>query len=147
MIFVFEPREAQRVFNSNQKLVGGQRLFQEIERAEFRCADGHFDVCLARNQNHRSLHSGVFDFFQKFQAVLSRHHHIRKDEIEFFRAQQVDSPSRAITNGSFVSCKPECTRKRCQSIDVVVHEKEMSFSGHGAFRTRALSRSPPRFLV
>ena len=48
-IFVLEAREAQRVFDGDEQLIGGERLFQEIERAEAGGLHRHFDVGLAGN--------------------------------------------------------------------------------------------------
>jgi len=35
-VFIFQPRQPQRIFNGNEQFVSGKRLLQKIQRAKFR---------------------------------------------------------------------------------------------------------------
>jgi len=45
-VFVFEAGESQGIFDGEEKLVGGEGLFEKIQGAEARGLDRHFDVGL-----------------------------------------------------------------------------------------------------
>src|SRR5438067_11645161 len=49
-VFIFEACQPQSIFDGDQQLIGGKRLFQESERAEPRGLPRHFDMGLAGNQ-------------------------------------------------------------------------------------------------
>ena len=107
-IFVLQATESQRVFNGQKELVAGERLFQEIQRAELGRLDRHFDVGLARNKDDGSLHSGVFEIFQELESTFPGHHHVRENQIKFFGAEKIQSAHGIVTDAGLVAGKPKC---------------------------------------
>jgi len=102
-IFVFEASEAESVFDSDKELVGSERLFEEIESAEPRGFNSHFDIGLAGDEDDGSLDASFFQFFEEFQAAFAGHDHVGKNEIEMLGANEVGGAEGAIANGGFVA--------------------------------------------
>ena len=86
-IFVFQAGEAESVFDGNEELVGGERFFEKIESAEARGFDSHFDIGLAGDEDDGSLHAGLFQFFEEFEAAFAGHDNVGKDEIEMLGSE------------------------------------------------------------
>src|SRR3981189_382206 len=63
-ILTLQAAEFERVLDSEQKFVGRNRLFQEIERAQTRGANSHLDVGLAGHHYNWTRHALRFQFFK-----------------------------------------------------------------------------------
>ena len=64
LVFFFQAGEAQRIVHREQELLGGERLFQEVHRAQAGGAHCHLDVRLPRHHHHRRGHAQVLDLLQ-----------------------------------------------------------------------------------
>ncbi len=129
-ILGLQPRELHRVFERHQQFVGRKRLLEEIHRPELCRVNGHFNVGLTGNQDNRRLYSGFFQVFEKFDSRLTRHHHVGKNEVEIFAANQIKSASGVVAHSRFMTGEPERTRKRCQSAGIVIDNQQMRFFCH-----------------
>src|SRR5207302_471682 len=128
-VFVFEPRQAQSVFHGDEQLVGGERLFQKIERPEFRGFHRHFDIRLPRDEHDGRFHSGLLQIVEQLHAAFAGHDHVRKNQIESVGAKKFDGTVGIIANRGFVPSQPEGARERRQRIRIIVNHKEMGFAG------------------
>ena len=128
-VFVFEARQAQSILDGHEQLVGGERLFQKIERAKTGGFHGHFDVGLAGYENYGRLYTGFFQILEQLHAGFAGHDHIGKNQIEIFVAKKLDSTVCVIANGGLVAGEAKRARKRGQSVRIVVNKEEMSFAG------------------
>ena len=72
-ILVFQALELEDVVHGEQQLVGGERLFQEIERAEAGGADRHLDIGLPGDHHDGKRDAEGAQVFEQGQAVLARH--------------------------------------------------------------------------
>jgi hypothetical protein len=102
-VFIFKAGEAESIFDGDEKFVGCERLFEEIESAEARGFDGHFDIGLAGDEDDGSLDTGFFQFFEEFEAGFARHDYVGKDEIEMLGVNEVGGTERAIADSGFVA--------------------------------------------
>ena len=136
-ILVLQARKPQGVLHRNQELVRGDRLFEKVERAELNRLDRHFDIGLTGNENNGRLHARRLQVLQQREPVLPRHDHVGKDHVKRFRAQQLQGSRGIVADSGLVSRQAEGARKRRERVRVVVHEKEMSFARHVAFRRTA----------
>jgi hypothetical protein len=130
-VLVLEAREFESVFYSKEQLIGGERLFEEIESAETRGFDSHFDVGLAGDQNNGSLQARFFEFFEEFHAGFAGHDDVGEDEVEALGLQEFGGTLRVIADGGFMSGQAESASERGKGVGVVVDEEEMSFAWHG----------------
>ena len=137
-VFVFEPRQPQRIFHRHEQFLGGKRLFQKIKRAQLRGFHRHLDIRLPGNEHDRRLHAGLLQILEQFQAAPAGHHHIGKNHVERFRAEEFHGASRVVANGGFMPRQPERAGKRCQRIWIVVDEEQMSFAGQASVLCDAL---------
>jgi hypothetical protein len=137
-VFVFEAGEAESVFYGDEELVGGERLFEKIERAEFGGFDGHFDIGLARDENDGSFDAGVFEVFEKLDAAFAGHDDVGKNQVEGFGAEKLESAGGVVANGGFMASEAESAGKRGQGVGVVVDEEEVSFAGQVVSFARAI---------
>jgi hypothetical protein len=127
-VFVFEAGEAEGVFHGDQELVGGERLFEKIESAEFGGFDGHFDIGLAGDQNDGSFDTGVFQVFEEFDAAFAGHDDVGKNQVEGFGAEKLEGAGRVVANGGFMAGEAEGAGERGQRVGVVVDEEKVSFA-------------------
>ena len=56
-ILAFQAREPHGVFESQEKLVGGDGLFQKIDRSKLGCTNRHLHVRLPGHHDHRRGHA------------------------------------------------------------------------------------------
>jgi len=127
-VFVFEAGEAESIFHGDEKLVGGERLFEKIESAEFGGFDGHFDIGLAGDENDGSFDAGVFEVFEELDAALAGHYDVGKNQVEGFGAEKFEGAGRVVADSSFMASEAESAGKRGQGVGVVVDEEEVSFA-------------------
>ena len=78
-IFAFEACELDDVLDRDEKLFGGERFLEKIHGAEARGAHGHFDIGLAGNHHDRRCDAGIFQIFEKSEAIAAGHDDIRKN--------------------------------------------------------------------
>ena len=102
-VFIFKASETESIFDSDEKFVGGERLFEEIESAETSGFDGHFDIGLAGDEDDGGLDAGFFQFFEEFQPAFAGHDHVGKNEIEMLGVNEVGGADGAIADGGFVT--------------------------------------------
>ncbi len=76
LIFRFEPRQAQRIFDGQQQLVSGQRFFEKIQRAQFGGPHCYLDIGLPGNHDDGSFYSRALQFFEKLESRFPWHDHI-----------------------------------------------------------------------
>jgi len=127
-VFVFEAGEAEGIFYGDEELVGGERLFEKIESAEFGGFDGHFDVGLAGDENDGRFDAGVFQVFEKLDAAFAGHDDVGKNQVKGFGAEKFEGAGRVVANGGFMASEAKGARKRGQRIGVVIDEEEVSFA-------------------
>lgn len=131
-VFVFEAGEAQRVFDGDQQLIGGERLFEEIESAKARGLHGHFDIGLAGDQDDGGLQAGFFQFFEEFEAAFTGHDHVGKDEIEALVLDEFGGAEGVVADGGLMSGEAKGAGEGGEGVGVVVDQEEMGFAWHGS---------------
>jgi hypothetical protein len=127
-VFLFEAREFQGVVYGEEKFIGGKRFFEEIEGAEARSFDGHFDVGLAGDEDDGGLQAGVLELFEEVHAGFAGHDDVRKDEVEMTGLEEFDGAIGVVTDGGFVPGKAKSTGERSEGVGVIVDEEEMGFA-------------------
>ena len=146
-VFVLEAGEFESIFDGEEKLIGGERLFEEIESAEAGGFDGHFDVGLAGDQNDGSLQAGFFQFFEEFEAAFAGHDHVGEDEVEALVLDEFDGAESVVADGGFVAGEAKGAGERGEGVGVVVDEEKMGFAWHvdpfGPIRTSSPKRNAP----
>jgi hypothetical protein len=60
-VLIFEALEFEGVVDGEEKLVGGERLFEEVDGAQARGAYRHLDIRLAGDHHHRNRDPRVAD--------------------------------------------------------------------------------------
>ncbi len=121
-IFIFQPRQSQRVFHRNQQFVRGKRLLKKIQRSQLRRAHRHLNVRLPGNQHDGSFHTRLLQVLQQLESAFSRHHHVGQNQIETLRTQQFQRTARVVAHGRFMARQAECAGKRSQGIRFVVNK-------------------------
>src|SRR5579872_7101992 len=129
-ILRLQTRELHRVFERDEQLVGRERLFEKIHRAEFGRLNSHFNVGLSRNQDDRRLYPGLLQIFQEFDPRFTRHHDIGKNEIESFVADKIKRAGSVVADGRFVPREPESARERRQCAGIIIDDQQVSLLGH-----------------
>jgi hypothetical protein len=127
-VFVFEAGEAEGIFYRDEELVGGERLFEKIESAEFGGFNGHFDVGLTGDENDGRLDAGMFQIFEELDAAFARHDDVGKNQVEGFGAEKLEGAGRVVANGGFMASEAEGAGKRGQRVGVVIDEEEVGFA-------------------
>ncbi len=126
-VLAFEASELERVFDREKKLFGGDRLFEEIERAKARGAHSHLDVRLARHHDDGGLHALRFEFFEQSESVFAGHDDVGEDEVEGLRFGEFEGFVGVVADGGFVAFETESARKRGQRIGFVVDDQQVCF--------------------
>ena len=143
-IFCFEPRQLERILDSDQKLFSGKRLLEKIESAQAGSPYGHFDVCLPAHHHYGSCNTGGFQILEEQEAIAARHHHIAQDEVKGLRTGQLECARGIVADHGFVACEPEGACQRSQCIGFVVDDKDVGFRTHGsAFGRVMINVAPP----
>ena len=122
-IFLFEVAQPQNIFDGDQKLFRGKRLFEKIHGAEPRGAHGHFHAGLAGNHHHRSGHAGGFQILEQRNSILAGHDHIRKNHVEALRADQFQRARGAVANGGLISGEAKRAGERRERVRIVVNQQ------------------------
>ena len=131
-ILVFQALELEDVVHGEQQLVGGERLLQEIERAEAGGADRHFDIGLPADHHDGKRDAEGTQVFEQGEAVLARHDDVAEHHVEGLRFGQFEGARGVIADGGFVPGEAEGARQRGQRVGVVVNDQEVchrSYSG------------------
>src|SRR6266851_390578 len=75
-VFIFEPRQSQRILHRHEQLIHGKRLLEKIKRAQLGGFHRHLDIRLPGNEYNRGFQAGLLQVFEQLQAAFSRHDHI-----------------------------------------------------------------------
>ena len=81
-VLVLQPPLPKRVADDEHGLVERQRLFDEIERAEFDGADGRFDVAVAGDQDDLRIDLPLAQPRERREAVHAGQPHVQDDQID-----------------------------------------------------------------
>ena len=111
--------------DGEQQLVGGERLLQEIDRAQPRGAHRHFDVGLPADHHHRQRDAEGAQVFEQREAVLARHHDVDEHHVEGLRLDQFERARGVVADRGFVPGQAEGARQRGQRVGVVVDDQEV----------------------
>jgi len=63
-----------------------------------------------------SLHAGLLQILEQFEAAPAGHDHVGEYHVERFRSEEFDRTSRVVTNGRFMTRQPEGAGERGQRI-------------------------------
>ena len=122
-VLLLEAHQLQRVLDRQQELLRGDRLFEEVQGAQARRADGHVDGRLAGHHDDRRHHAKLPQIGEHRQTVLAGHHHVRKDDVEPLLLQQRDRPGGVVADDRLVAGQPEGARDGRQRRRVVVDDQ------------------------
>ncbi len=81
------------------------------------------------DKDDRRLHTVLLQISEQLQTAFARHDHIGKNQIEGFRAKQLEGARGIVTNRGFMTRQPEGAGKRRQRVRIIVDQEEMSFAG------------------
>ena len=121
-ILVFQALQLEDVVHGEQEFVGGERLFQEIERAQAGGADRHLDIGLPADHHHRQRDAERAQVFEQRQTVLARHDDVAQHHVEGLRFGEFERARGVIADGGFVPGEAEGARQRGQRVGVVVND-------------------------
>ena len=71
----------QRVADHEHRLLERQRLLDEIERPQFRRANGRLDAAVARNHDHRRFEAALSQSFERDQPVDARQPDVEQHQV------------------------------------------------------------------
>ena len=142
-IFFLEVLQAQRVFDGEQQLFGGDRLLEKIDGAQPRGLHRHFDGGLSGHHHHGRCDADGFEIFEQRDAVAAGHDDVGKNQVEALGFGQFQGARGVVADGGFVAGEPKGASERGESVRVVVNDKDVGFRGHRAATPRLLfSRRP-----
>ncbi len=124
-ILVFQPLELEDVVHGEQQLVGGERLLQEIERAQPGGANRHFDIRLPADHHHGQRDAEGAQVFEQREAVLARHDDVAEHHVEGLRLGQFQRARGVVADRRLVAGQAEGARQRGQRIGVIVDDQEV----------------------
>jgi hypothetical protein len=122
-ILVFQALQLEDVVHGEQQLVGGERLLQEIERAQAGGAHRHFDIGLPADHHHGQRDAERAQVFEQREAVLARHDDVAQHHVEGLRFGEVERARGVVADGGFVPGQAEGARQRGQRVGVVVNNQ------------------------
>ena len=124
-ILVLQALQLEDVVHGEQQLVGGERLLQEIERAQAGGAHRHFDVGLPADHHDGKRDAERAQVFEQREAVLAGHDDVAQHHVEGLRFGQFERARGVIADRGFVPGQAEGARQRGQRVGVVVNDQEV----------------------
>ena len=124
-VLVFQALQLEDVLDGEQQLVGGERLLQEIDRAQPRGAHRHLDIGLSRNHDDGQRDPLAAQVFEQGEAVFARHHHVGEHHVERLGLDQFQRARGVIADGGLVPRQAEGARQRGQRVGVVVNYQQV----------------------
>ena len=140
-VFLLKTGEPRSVLKRKQKLVCGDGFLEEVERAQFGGADGHVNVRLAGHHYHRRGYTKGFDLFKESDPIFDRHHHVRENQIETLILNQLQRAVWLVTYRGLMPGESKGTRKRSQSVRLVVDDEQARFRHACTLPAKALPRN------
>ena len=119
-ILLFQAFQLEDVVDGEQQLVGGERLLQEIRRAQARGAHRHLDIGLPGDHHDRERDAQIAQFFEQCDAVLAGHHHVRQHHVERLRLHEFQRAVGVVANRCFVPREAEGASQGGQRAGVVI---------------------------
>ncbi len=106
----------------------GERLFEEIDRAQAGGAHGHLDVGLAGDHHHGHGQAQRLQIGEQREAVLAGHDDIGKHHVEAFGFDEIEGARGVIADGGLVAGETEGAGERRERVGVVVDDEELGQS-------------------
>ena len=126
-VLCFQTLQLQSVINGQQQLLGGNRFFEEIKRAQLGRAYRHVNVRLPGHHYDRRGDGLRFQFFQQRKPVFAGHHHVRQDQIKIPTFGQFERFGSVVADGRLMTGKAERAGERRQRVGLVVDDQKMCF--------------------
>src|SRR5947209_6918359 len=135
-------RQLERGPQGCEHALGGERLLEELERAQLGGAHGVGEVRLAAHHDHREVRCAALELLERLQAVgPARHHQVEQHRVGRLALDRRDRGGPIGGLGGLEALRLQQRPHHLADVGLVVHEQDAR--AHGVASTMANVAPPP----